>query len=95
MVLPSDEGYRDKWSVAWKGGFIEVMMRVSEKLPSPLGVKVPFNVTLKTSPPNENDAMPLVVPFAKKVSRPAAARATWPDRPFVGVGTKKPVLVKT
>jgi hypothetical protein len=48
MVLPSGEGYRKKWSVAWKGGFIEVMMMVAEKLPSPLGVKVPANVILKT-----------------------------------------------
>ena len=55
------------------------MLVVPEKLPSPLGVKVPASVTLKTSPPAENVATPLVVPLAKKVSSPDPARGTWPS----------------
>ena len=40
-------------------------MVVPDTLPSALTVKVPVNVILKTSPPAENAATPLVVPNAR------------------------------
>ena len=55
------------------------MLVVPEKLPSPLGVKVPASVILKTSPPAENIDTPLTVPLAKKVNSPACAMGTWPS----------------
>ena len=62
MVLPSGVGYRMAWIVCWKG---VSMLVVPDTLPSALTVKVPVNVILKTSPPAENAATPLVVPNAR------------------------------